>query len=137
MHYTEDGTFAANFHLDHQASPSSGTFCSSPQRGRIRRYFAIALLFYIKTLTSLTSKFFAWAQQYGEIFHLDIGPQHVVVLNTAEAADELLANRAKDYSSRAAPHVAQDIMSEGQRLIFLPYGREWKVSCSPVVLDVG
>lgn len=48
-------------------------------------------------------------------------------MNTAEAADELFVNRSKSFSSRSPPHVAHDIMSAGQRLVFLPYDREWKV----------
>ncbi|KZT09665.1 cytochrome P450 [Laetiporus sulphureus 93-53] len=71
--------------------------------------------------------FLEWAQQYGEIFHLKMGFGHMIVLNTAEAADELLANRSKIYSSRATPHVAQDIVSDGQRMVFMSYTREWKV----------
>lgn len=67
-----------------------------------------------------------WALQYGPIFHLRIGPQDVIVVNTAEAADELFITRSSQYSGRVSPHVAHDIMSDGQRLGFLPYGKEWK-----------
>ncbi|TFK36297.1 cytochrome P450 [Crucibulum laeve] len=73
-------------------------------------------------------KFKEWAKQYGSVFSLKLGPQNVIVLNSAEAADELLTNRSKNYSSRAPPHVAHDIMSAGQRLVFLPYDKEWKVA---------
>ncbi len=50
------------------------------------------------------------------------------MLNTAEAADELFVNRSKNFSSRSPPHVAHDIMSAGQRQVFLPYDKEWKAS---------
>lgn len=73
-------------------------------------------------------KFREWAKQYGSIFRLRLGPQNMIVLNTAEAADELLVNRSNNFSSRSPPHVAHDIMSAGQRQVFLPYGREWKVN---------
>ncbi|KAF8881878.1 cytochrome P450 [Infundibulicybe gibba] len=73
-------------------------------------------------------KFREWAQQYGSIYHLRLGPQDVIVLNTAEAADELFVNRSKTFSSRSPPHVAHDIMSAGQRQVFLPYDREWKAA---------
>ncbi|PCH35529.1 cytochrome P450 [Wolfiporia cocos MD-104 SS10] len=72
-------------------------------------------------------KFLEWAQQYGPAFRVIIGQKNIIVLNTAEAADELLANRSKIYSGRPAPHVAMDIVSDGQRMVFLPYDREWKV----------
>jgi Cytochrome P450 len=69
-----------------------------------------------------------WAQEYGPIIHLRFGSQDIIVLNTAEAADELLINRSRIYSNRAAPHVAQDIMSDGQRLVFFPYDRKYKAA---------
>ncbi|EEB92602.1 hypothetical protein MPER_08863, partial [Moniliophthora perniciosa FA553] len=73
-------------------------------------------------------KFREWAKEYGPIFSLRLGPQTVVVLNSPEAAHEILDNRARIYSSRAPPHVAHDIMSDGQRLVFLPYDKEWKAA---------
>ncbi|KAJ8093602.1 hypothetical protein AAF712_002359 [Marasmius tenuissimus] len=69
-----------------------------------------------------------WAKEYGPIFSLRLGGQTVVVLNTAEAAHEILDNRAKTYSSRTPPHVAHDIMSDGQRFVLLPYEKEWKAA---------
>ena len=80
------------------------------------------------------SQFHEWAKQYGEIFYLRLGPQNVVVLNSAAAADELLSNRSKDYSGRATPHVAQDLMSEGQRMVLMPHDRAQKVRW--LVVDV-
>ncbi|KIK51438.1 hypothetical protein GYMLUDRAFT_981337 [Collybiopsis luxurians FD-317 M1] len=73
-------------------------------------------------------KFREWAKQYGPVFSLKVGSQIVIILNTAQAANDLLNTRSKIYSSRAPPHVAHDIMSDGQRLVFLPYDKEWKVS---------
>ncbi|KAK7061088.1 hypothetical protein VNI00_000823 [Paramarasmius palmivorus] len=73
-------------------------------------------------------KFREWAKEYGPVFSLRLGPQTVVVLNSAEAAHEILDNRARIYSSRAPPHVAHDIVSDGQRLVFLPYDKEWKAA---------
>ncbi|KAH9921903.1 cytochrome P450 [Fomitopsis serialis] len=72
--------------------------------------------------------FLEWASQYGEIFYLKLGGQDVVVLNTAEAADELLSRRSHNYSSRATPHVAQDILRGGMGLAFLKYDTPWKVA---------
>ncbi|KAF4581583.1 hypothetical protein EYR40_009866 [Pleurotus pulmonarius] len=72
-------------------------------------------------------QFRKWAQEYGPVYHLKFGSQDIVVLNTPEAADELFVNRSKIFSSRIAPHVAHDIMSEGQRMAFLPYNDEFKM----------
>ncbi|KAH9915125.1 cytochrome P450 [Fomitopsis serialis] len=73
-------------------------------------------------------KFLEWASQYGEIFYLKLGGQDVVVLNTAEAADELLSRRSHNYSSRATPHVAHDVLRGGMGLAFLKYDTPWKVA---------
>ena len=68
-----------------------------------------------------------WAQEYGEIFYLRLGTQNVIVLNTAEAADEVLTNRSKIYSSRPAPFVVHEIISDSQRMLLMPYSKEYKV----------
>ncbi|KAJ3556830.1 hypothetical protein NM688_g1807 [Phlebia brevispora] len=82
-------------------------------------------------------KFHEWAQKYGEIFYLRLGPQNVIVLNTAEAADELLTNRSKDYSGRASPHVASELMSAGQRMVFMSYDKEWRVARRNIQTAIG
>ncbi|KAL0581517.1 hypothetical protein V5O48_000560 [Marasmius crinis-equi] len=64
-------------------------------------------------------KFLEWARRYGSIFHLAVGPQHVIVLNTIDAIEDLFVRQSRIFSERYAPHVAADIMSAGQRLIFI------------------
>ncbi|KAI0731864.1 cytochrome P450 [Fomitopsis betulina] len=56
-------------------------------------------------------------------------PKVVIFLNSAEAADELLANlkRSSNYSNRAVPHVAHDIILDGLGITFMEYGPSWKV----------
>ncbi|CAD6912244.1 unnamed protein product [Tilletia controversa] len=71
-------------------------------------------------------QFLQWAKQYGEIFQLRFGNNKFVVLNSAKATVELLDRRSGIYSSRAGPHFAHDLMSQGQRMVFLDYGKEWK-----------
>lgn len=51
----------------------------------------------------------------------------MVVLNTAEAANELLARRSHNYSSRTSGHVAHDILHDGMGLALLTYDAPWKV----------
>ncbi|KAF8810830.1 cytochrome P450 [Phlegmacium glaucopus] len=82
-------------------------------------------------------QFREWAQKYGSIFSLKLGPQNVIVLNTAQAANELLHERSKIYSSRAPPHVAHDILSASQRLVFLPYDTEWKTARKTLISAIG
>ncbi|KAL0581499.1 hypothetical protein V5O48_000557 [Marasmius crinis-equi] len=65
-------------------------------------------------------KFREWATEYGPIFHLEAGPDHIVVLNTPEATEDLLVKRNRIFTDRMSPHVAADIVSAGQRMLFLP-----------------
>lgn len=62
------------------------------------------------------------------MFRLKLGSQNMIVLNTVEDVDELLIKRSNKYSSRTPPHVASDIMSLGQRMVFMKYSPEYKVS---------
>ena len=52
----------------------------------------------------------------------------MIVLNTGEAADELLTKRSKNYASREPPYVAHEILSDSQRILLMPYSKEFKVS---------
>ncbi|ESK86194.1 cytochrome p450 [Moniliophthora roreri MCA 2997] len=64
-------------------------------------------------------QFSKWAKEFGPIFHLAVGPQHIIVLNTPEIVEELFVRRSRVFSNRYAPHVAAEIMSAGQRTIFI------------------
>ncbi|EPS96087.1 hypothetical protein FOMPIDRAFT_1131071 [Fomitopsis schrenkii] len=67
-----------------------------------------------------------WAAQYGEIYYLKLGNQDMVILNTAEAANELLARRSHNYSSRTSGHVAHELLHDGMGLALLTYDAPWK-----------
>ncbi|OSX61398.1 hypothetical protein POSPLADRAFT_1145520 [Postia placenta MAD-698-R-SB12] len=73
-------------------------------------------------------QYLKWAQKYGPVFSVKLGGQRIVVLNSSEAADELFVTRSKLYSSHESPHVGFDLVSDQQRMVFMPYGREWKIS---------
>ena len=68
-----------------------------------------------------------WASQYGEVIRIKLGPREIIVLNSVEAADELLGKRSGNYSNRAVPHVAHDILRDGLGITFMEYGPQWKV----------
>lgn len=71
--------------------------------------------------------FLSWAKKYGPIYKLRFGSNRFIVLNTAKASIDLLDRRSSIYSSRSGPHFAHDLMSQGQRMVFLEYGKKWKV----------
>ncbi|KAK1224827.1 hypothetical protein PQX77_012238 [Marasmius sp. AFHP31] len=63
-------------------------------------------------------KFSEWAKEYGPIFHLSIGPQHLIVLNTPEVVEDLFVKQNKTFSDRVSPYVAAEIVSGGQKIIY-------------------
>ncbi|KAK7037695.1 hypothetical protein VNI00_010921 [Paramarasmius palmivorus] len=64
-------------------------------------------------------KFSEWARQYGPIVHVTVGPQHIVILNTPEVINDLFVQRSRIFSDRLAPHVASEILSARQRLLYM------------------
>lgn len=65
------------------------------------------------------------AKTYGEIFHLSALGQHIVVLNTEEAAYELFTRRSAIYSDR--PQLAMvDLMGWDISVAFMKYGERWR-----------
>lgn len=81
------------------------------------------------------TQFLEWAREYGPIFRVCMGPTQLIVLNTAEAADELLVNRGTTYSGRPSPHVAFDLVSDGQRMVLMGYNHTWRVRHPRVPLN--
>ena len=66
--------------------------------------------------------FHKWAKQYGPIFQVKVGPQHIICVNDPNMAKELFEKRGSRYSSRNSPHVGLDLMSQGRRIAFIPSG---------------
>ncbi|KAH9921876.1 cytochrome P450 [Fomitopsis serialis] len=62
-------------------------------------------------------KLLTWASDYGEIFHSSWA---------VRIADELLIRRSNNYSSRAVPHVAHELLRDGLGITFMEYGSSWR-----------
>ncbi|KAF9807676.1 hypothetical protein IEO21_08134 [Rhodonia placenta] len=65
-----------------------------------------------------------WVHVYGDIFYLDALGQHIVVINSATVARELLDRRSSIYSGR--PHLVCAVSFAGydRMLLLQPYGDE-------------
>ncbi|UZJ56102.1 hypothetical protein CBS101457_005422 [Exobasidium rhododendri] len=59
-------------------------------------------------------------KKYGPITYLNIAGQPTIVLNTMEAAKEILVKRSMRYSSRPRLVVGGDYISMGHRLVLMP-----------------
>ncbi|KAJ3558639.1 hypothetical protein NM688_g803 [Phlebia brevispora] len=67
-------------------------------------------------------KFTSWSRELGPVFSLNLFGQHVVVLNTMEAATALLDRRSSIYSDRPRMIVAGDTLHGGLNLGLMRYG---------------
>ncbi|KAJ7508828.1 cytochrome P450 [Mycena galericulata] len=70
--------------------------------------------------------FTAWKSKYGPVVHINIGRQEVIILNTYEAAAELLEKRSAIYSGRPRLYVAGQILTNNLFFSFLGYGDLWR-----------
>ncbi|KAF9045138.1 cytochrome P450 [Panaeolus papilionaceus] len=69
--------------------------------------------------------FSEWSKKYGDIIHVDAAGQPIIILNSAEAARELLDRRSAIYSDR--PRLEMASLSGYDRVFVLKhYGEEWK-----------
>ncbi|KAK0187278.1 cytochrome P450 [Armillaria mellea] len=65
-----------------------------------------------------------WCKEYGtDIIHLDVAGTSIMVLNTVEAATELLDNRSAIYSSRPRMTMVNELMGWDFSFGLMEYGR--------------
>lgn len=67
-----------------------------------------------------------WAQKYGELFRTTSCTTTFVWINSRNAFKELIDRKSSIYSSRHPMPMTQDVVSAGKRILFMPYGREWR-----------
>ncbi|KAH9476887.1 Cytochrome P450 monooxygenase 98 [Psilocybe cubensis] len=68
-----------------------------------------------------------WSKQYkSDIIYLDVPGSKMVVLDTYDAAFELLERRSAKYSSRARLTMVNELMGWDFALGFMEYGKAWR-----------
>ncbi|KIJ49922.1 hypothetical protein M422DRAFT_246291 [Sphaerobolus stellatus SS14] len=67
-----------------------------------------------------------WKQEYGDIIHITNFRKHIVILNSAKVALDLLDQKSNIYSSRPQSIMAHELMTFGNSTAFLPYGNAWR-----------
>ncbi|KAF8209421.1 cytochrome P450 [Mycena galopus ATCC 62051] len=72
--------------------------------------------------TRMWETFSEWAGLYGDIVYFRIIGRHFIVLNTAQAANDLLVKRSALYSDRPRFVMAGTLIGRETSLIFSPYG---------------
>ncbi|KAJ7168337.1 cytochrome P450 [Mycena crocata] len=68
-----------------------------------------------------------WSKKYNsDVLHLDVAGTSIIILSSAEAANELLEKRASVYSDRAPLTMVNDLMGWDFALAFMRYGDHWR-----------
>ncbi|KIW74527.1 hypothetical protein Z517_11297 [Fonsecaea pedrosoi CBS 271.37] len=76
-------------------------------------------------ITGLGRKFKSWADVYGPIFSLTIGPTNIVVLSDRRAINNLLEKKGSIYSDRPFNYVS-NFVTHGDHLTLEPQGPSWR-----------
>ncbi|KAG1792192.1 cytochrome P450 [Suillus plorans] len=66
--------------------------------------------------------FTEWGKKYGEISHINVLGQHIIVLNSVETAMDMLDNKGAIYSDRPILTVGGELIGWKDVIILLPYG---------------
>ncbi|KAJ7043052.1 cytochrome P450 [Mycena alexandri] len=68
-----------------------------------------------------------WARKFNsDILHLNVVGTSIIVLSTADAANDLLEKRASIYSDRPRFRMVNDLMGWDFALAFMKYGDHWR-----------
>ncbi|KAF5344515.1 hypothetical protein D9756_011369 [Leucocoprinus leucothites] len=68
-----------------------------------------------------------WGKIYNtDILHLEVPGQSIIILNSYDAAKELLERRSAIYSSRPASVMLQELSGFGFPVCLMPYGELWR-----------
>jgi Cytochrome P450 len=66
-----------------------------------------------------------WAKDYGELMRTTSGTTTFIWINSKRAFKELIDRRSAIYSSRHPQPMVQRA-SGGKRMVFMPYGKDWR-----------
>lgn len=72
-----------------------------------------------------------WSKIYGPFFRLNVLGMNIVVLNTYESAQELLAKCGAKYSDRPRLVLAGELACKGMQLLLLQYNAKFKRELHP------
>ncbi|KAG1749707.1 cytochrome P450 [Suillus paluster] len=63
-----------------------------------------------------------WGKKYGDISHISVLGQHIIVVNSVKIAMDMLDNKSAVYSGRSVLHMAGELVGLKHVLVLLLYG---------------
>ncbi|KAL1642590.1 hypothetical protein SLS58_005359 [Diplodia intermedia] len=76
--------------------------------------------------TGSQRQFIEWANQYGELFSLQLGWENWVFLNSPAAVKEIMDKQSASTSGRPPMPVGADIISGDMRFLLMTYSPRWR-----------
>ncbi|KAG0702309.1 cytochrome P450 [Suillus ampliporus] len=70
--------------------------------------------------------FTEWGKKYGDISHVEVLGQHIMVLNSVKTAIELLDKKSSVYSDRPVLPMGGELVGWKHTLVLLPYGNSFR-----------
>ncbi|KAF9043117.1 putative monooxygenase [Panaeolus papilionaceus] len=80
--------------------------------------------------------FSEWSKTYGDIIHVDVFGQSIVIINSTQAAKDLLDKRSTIYSDRPVLEMAS-LCGYNRTFVLQHYGDEWRKQRRLVAQDFG
>ncbi|KAG2356980.1 cytochrome P450 [Suillus spraguei] len=80
--------------------------------------------------------FTEWGKKYGDISHVEVLGQHIMVLNSVKTAVEMLEKKSSVYSDRPVLPMGGELVGWKNTLVLLPYGdrlREYRKNFHRVI----
>ncbi|KAI6142757.1 cytochrome P450 [Pisolithus tinctorius] len=67
-----------------------------------------------------------WADKFGDVVHLEVFGEHIVILNSVDAAIEMLDKKSSIYSDRPVLPMGGELVGWNETLVLLPYGDRFR-----------
>ncbi|KAF8450341.1 cytochrome P450 [Boletus edulis BED1] len=80
--------------------------------------------------------FTEWGRKYGDISHVEVLGQHIIILNNVKVAMEMLDKKSSSYSDRPVLPMGGELVGWKNTLVLLPYGdrfREYRKNFARVI----
>ncbi|KAK6008854.1 hypothetical protein QM012_000757 [Aureobasidium pullulans] len=79
--------------------------------------------------------FTTWAQQYGGIFTLKLGPKTMAVVTDRRLVKDLIDRKSAIYSERPESYVSHNLITKGDHLLVMHHGETWR-ACRRLIHQV-
>lgn len=77
-------------------------------------------------ISNYSVRFKEWANQYGEIFSLKMGPSTAIVITSPRLIKQLVDRKSSIYSHRPKLYIGNGIITGGDHILTMQYSERWR-----------